>query len=343
MDKLKNNESNILNDYKNNISIRQLCKKYNSSYTTMQRFINKNNESSLNDSKNESLNKSLSDSKNESLNKSLKDESIESNNNQNEEQNNNSFDEMLNNIDIKINKEEIINKSIVSNKEKSKEIINDLIESKKNDPKIEIKKKSKIIKPKKISIKKSKNKESTSFIYEINCNDVEELKKKRSNIVIIRQYLNMFDDKLERIYGKDKNQFIKKLFNLTNEQLYIIIENIRVELSISRNYNIFNNVIETSAITFENILLKIFNIDVVGTFEDLKKNDPELAIELSIIACEYDITKYIDPKKMVFIKLLKTYYMKYKENKIINKKLMILIKNTQQFKINNNFFVNYII
>ncbi len=93
---------------------------------------------------------------------------------------NNSFDDMLKNIkndDVKN-----INEKIIINKDK---IIDNIVE---NNNKSII-----LIKP--ITIKKSIEKNNTqniSFIHEVNCNDIEELKKRITNIIIIRQYINTF-------------------------------------------------------------------------------------------------------------------------------------------------------
>lgn len=63
----------------------------------------------------------------------------------------------------------------------------------------------------------------------VNSGNIDELKLKRSNIIIIRQYLNTFKNDLTGIYGKDIKGFQKKLFSFNNDQLLIILENIRVE------------------------------------------------------------------------------------------------------------------
>ena len=106
------------------------------------------------------------------------------------------------------------------------------------------------------------NKQSTSFIHEIKTDNLtaDQLKQKRSIMIIIRQFCNTFD--LKKIYGNNKDKFISNLIKLNNDQLNCILEQIKCELAIQRNGNIFNNVIETGAISFEQILDKIFKIDV---------------------------------------------------------------------------------
>jgi len=373
MNKLLEFKNDIINDYNNDISIKKLAKKYNSSYSTMQRFLNKcsdesnskensvqsDSKSIQNDSKStescsnsvqpksnsvqpnsdsvQNVKKSIqSDSKSvQNVKNSIDDDNITSKS----ESIHNSFNEMLDNIK-NIKKDAIHGATPASCNEiiknsSSKKLINDVIEKNKlNKSVASIKPLNKTIN-KSIKIKKLNEEQNISFIHDIKADNKDELKLKRTNMIIIRQYLNTFDNELKKIYGNNKEKFIKNLMSLNNNELLCILEQIRCELNIKRNSNIFENVIQTGAITFENILLKIFNIDVVGCFDEMK-NDPEFSYELAIIACEYDISSYLDPKKVLFIKMIKNYYLKYKENKIMQQLKNIEIDKNKLNKINEN-------
>jgi len=347
MNKLLEFKNDIINDYNNDISIKKLAKKYNSSYSTMQRFLNKcSDESNSKENSVQSDSKSIqNDSKSvQNVKNSIDDDNITSKS----ESIHNSFNEMLDNLrlqpkvdNIKNIKKDAIHgatpascNEIIKNSA-SKKLINDVIEKNKlNKSVASIKPLNKTIN-KSIKIKKLNEEQNISFIHDIKADNKDELKLKRTNMIIIRQYLNTFDNELKKIYGNNKEKFIKNLMSLNNNELLFILEQIRCELNIKRNSNIFENVIQTGAITFENILLKIFNIDVVGCFDEMK-NDPEFSYELAIIACEYDISSYLDPKKVLFIKMIKNYYLKYKENKIMQQLKNIEIDKNKLNKINEN-------
>jgi hypothetical protein len=55
--------------------------------------------------------------------------------------------------------------------------------------------------------------------------------------------------------------------------------------------------------------------DVTGVTDDLM-NDPEFLMDLKIIQCEIDMSKYINPKTSAFMKVVKSIYIKNKENQI---------------------------
>ena len=117
------------------------------------------------------------------------------------------------------------------------------------DREISKKKPKKTVKINKLKKQKSINFDANhSYINEIKASNVDELKIKRKNIIIIRQYLETFPEKLMKISGNNCQKFIKNLLTLSNEQLLCILEQIRCELSISRNSGIFNNIVEVSAI-----------------------------------------------------------------------------------------------
>ena len=48
-------------------------------------------------------------------------------------------------------------------------------------------------------------------------------------------------------------------------------------------------------------------------------NDPDFLMDLKIISCEVDVSKYINPKSSCFLKILKKVYTKHQENEIKSK------------------------
>ena len=145
---------------------------------------------------------------------------------------------------------------------------------------------------------------------------IEELREKRSNITIIRQYINTFQKELINIYV-NKATFEKKLYLLSIDALKIILEDIRITLNLSRNKTIFMNTIETGLRGFEKVsIYSGYQID--GLTDDLLK-DPDFILDLSIIQCELDVSKYVNPKASAALKVLTCAYKKNKENEIKEK------------------------
>ena len=146
-----------------------------------------------------------------------------------------------------------------------------------------------------------------------NAGTIDELKEKRSLIIIIRQYINTFPKELNNIYGK-KNEFEKKLFIMSIDQLKIILENIRVELNLSRNKEIFITTVSTGLKAIETVS-NYSGYDVHGLEDELMK-DPDFILDLQIISCEIDMSQYINPKTSALLKVVKKMYQKNKENEI---------------------------
>jgi len=142
---------------------------------------------------------------------------------------------------------------------------------------------------------------------------IDELKQKRSLIIIIRQYINTFEQELKNIYVV-KSTFEKKLFIQSISQLQIILEDIRTTLSVSRNKEVFFNCIEAGLRGFETIS-NYSGYDITGVANELM-NDPDFLIDLKILSCEIDISRYVNVKTSVFLKLIKKTYSKHQENNI---------------------------
>jgi hypothetical protein len=96
----------------------------------------------------------------------------------------------------------------------------------------------------------------------------------------------------------------------------VILENIRITLNLNRNSNIFMNTVNVGLKGIETIST-YSGYDITGLTEEIMK-DEDFLLDLKIISCELDISKYINPKSSAFIKLVKKIYSKNQENKIKN-------------------------
>ena len=54
---------------------------------------------------------------------------------------------------------------------------------------------------------------------------------------------------------------------------------------------------------------------ISGVSDDLM-NDPDFIMDLKIISCEIDISKFISPKSSAFLKVIKKFYTKHQENEM---------------------------
>lgn len=166
--------------------------------------------------------------------------------------------------------------------------------------------------------KQDEDNQKYTDIINIPCDNIDDLKAKRSKIIVIRQYIQTFEDQLQGVIGKNKTQFINKLVTLSTSQLECIHENILFELNLSSNASKFNNGIEFIMRSLEKVSTNVFGYDVDGAWDELSK-DQEFIMDLRMIQCELDISRYISPKASLFLKIIKKYYMRYNHNKITKK------------------------
>lgn len=166
------------------------------------------------------------------------------------------------------------------------------------------------------------NENKNDYIHDIinntsnnNYSNIDDLKEKRHHIIIIRQYINTFPIELKNIFV-NKDNFNKKLFNMTIDQLKLLLENIRVELNLKKNNTLFIDTCKNLLVGYEKVMLYA-NVDLKGIADELI-NDPNFMYDLQLISCEINISNYINPKTSCLIKLIQKSYMKYEENKIIN-------------------------
>lgn len=160
-------------------------------------------------------------------------------------------------------------------------------------------------------------KNNYSFVRNIDANNVDELKEKRTYIIIIRQYVNTFPEQLKFLYATDKKKFEKSLFNLSLDKLKIILENIRVELNLYKNKTLFLDGCKFLLTSYENVAC-YSGFNIKGLSDDLM-NDPDFLYDLQMISCEIDVSKYINPKTSAFFKVVHKSYEKYEINIGIDK------------------------
>jgi len=144
------------------------------------------------------------------------------------------------------------------------------------------------------------------------CWNIDEMKEKRSLIIIIRQYIGTFKKELSELNINEK-----LLFNYDIMKLKILLENIRIELNLKKNSTLFIDTAKNILVGYEKVLC-YSGIDIKGVSEELL-NNPDFIYDLQMISCEIDISRYINPKTSAFMKVVQSSYYKYEQNNIINK------------------------
>ena len=153
-------------------------------------------------------------------------------------------------------------------------------------------------------------------------------KERKHLTIIIRNYIELFHDKLYSIVGSTENQkleFIRKLNNFSLDDLNMIKQNIIYELSVKNNYKKFLSLLDQGLSIYETVLVSL-NVDISGFADDIRKNE-DAQIALKMMSCEINLTDYIDPKKTILYYIVTGSIKKFQENK--NKKMI-------EQKINNN-------
>ena len=291
-----NNETKnkIINDINNNIPLKQIIEIYKISkptYFRIKKQINKTNNETLN---NETENNIENDTETEINNTKLLSESE------------NNFDYDIDEFKKELNESNNESKNESNNESKNISIISKL-SKKSNKSIVKFKKKQNDINDKNniIDIIKNTN---------IDNGDINDLKERRSTIIIIKQYINTFPKELISIYTPNKIIFEKKLFTLDINKLKTILEDIRCTISLSSNKQNFITLSSTILKGIEKIAC-YSGYDVENLEQELMKN-PEFIYDLNILQCEIDVSKYINSKSSVFLKIVRKMYTLQQENKI---------------------------
>ena len=254
---------NIIIDIKNEVNYKYICDKYkiskNSVYKIKKELEKENTEEEQENTEKENE-EELNEEEKENTEKENEDYSVdkeifdieEFKNELNNDEYNENENEIENNDEIiedKIIENEVIqpvvilNKNIISNDNsfisKSSYKSNNSRTSKKSIKNVSFKKKKPINNINNNNNENNKN--NIDVIKNTDCNngDIEDLKKRRSSIIIIKQYLSTFDEDLKSINSPNKCMFEKRLFTLNYDQLLTILENIRTTLNIKQNKSNF--------------------------------------------------------------------------------------------------------
>ena len=327
-------KQNIINEFKNNIDIKEIIKKYNnisraSIYRIKKLIENENLDNNNNETENETNNENISN--NETNNENIENNETNNEDTNIEDTNNEDINEISNNFDIEQFKRELNNEPEPEEEEEQEE--EQEINNKNNNISVisnnvsQISKKSiKSVKSVKSVVNFNKKKEiinnhindKNSIMDTIkNCNvaeNIDELKEIRHHIIIIKQYINTFPNDLKQIYGNNKYIFEKKLFTLNLNQLKIILEDIRISINLKTNKNSFMNLSQIALKGIETIS-NYSGYDVSGLEQELM-NDESFIMDLQIIAAETDLSKYLNPKTSAFIKVIRKMHMINKQNQM---------------------------
>jgi len=133
--------------------------------------------------------------------------------------------------------------------------------------------------------------------------------KHQSLILQIRNYIECFPDKLRKIYG-DKDSFTKNIFFKSNEDLEIILESIRVELSVLTHLNTFMNVFYMIVTGIEKSST-FLGVDMTGLTKDVE-SDPGFNENIKMLACEIPFN--LSPKKKILFLLSRACLLRYEMN-----------------------------
>ena len=257
MKKINENDKNeIISLVNKNVSINDIIKQFNISKATYYRIIKNKNEPIDDENKsvvsfNDDVEIINSDNTNNTLSEHTENEHTETDDNESDIQKQDDFNENLfikqlnNDISINTYNNNNDNDSIKSLSVKS-------VKSVKSNTSLKTKNKNNVI----------------ETIQNLECNNVDELKERRKQIIIIRQYLNTFPNELKSLYI-NKTIYEKKLYNLSIEQLRMILENIRVLINLNRNRSMFQDIMKITLTTGETILNKSgLNIIAAKSFSE---------------------------------------------------------------------------
>lgn len=274
-----------------------------------------------------SINKILADAKNKTTSETSSELSETKSNNKTNTSTSSKSQIIKSNVDINIK-----NNSLINDLNNNSEIDDDIPNNKNNNnqqTKFIFEEVPPINKPNK-NLNNNTNDIINDVINNTQGSDLDNIKEKRSYIIIIRQYINLFENELKTLYG-NKEKFNQKLFKLKLDELKLLLENIRIHLNISKNSNLFMDCAKNALIGYEKVLC-YSGIDINGFSDEILKNE-EFIYDLKCISAEIDMTKYINNKTWAFLKVFQNSYLSYEKNKII--------KNIDQ-KFNNDDVLNKI-
>ena len=126
----------------------------------------------------------------------------------------------------------------------------------------------------------------------------------------------------------NKDIFKNQLYQLSINDINIILEKILIELNLSTNNDIFFNAI-TNGLRGIEFIGKKTGFDLDNITNELM-NDEDFKLTLKMVACELDITKYMNPRRAALMFLVKKIYEKHFLNKLKNDTTNNMFKNNEK-------------
>ena len=139
--------------------------------------------------------------------------------------------------------------------------------------------------------------------------------KKRNLVNKCKLYIDEFPERLNNLHGGDPATFKHRLRELDCPQLEILIENIKFEISAPSTKILFNNAFFILMNQTESLSNSLFNININGLCEQLKKNN-DVNDALRELSCQFDLTNYTTPEIRLGSAILLTAMSIYNTNKI---------------------------
>jgi len=137
----------------------------------------------------------------------------------------------------------------------------------------------------------------------------EDEKNKHQTLVLqIRNYIQCFPE-LKKIYI-DKERFCKSLFSKRNEELEVILESFRVELSVGQHLETFMNIFYFIVSSVEKGS-SFLGIDMNGLLNDVR-SDPLFEQNIKMLSCEIPLN--LTPKQKIMFLLGRACLLRYNMN-----------------------------
>lgn len=149
----------------------------------------------------------------------------------------------------------------------------------------------------------------------------DEYKQKRSLILSIRSYLDLFFESKEGLRillnMKDKKDLVlfnSKQYDYSVIELQKLKDNILFEINLKQNSNMIIELSKNQCMGYEKIMCSVgINIE---SFTDSLYRDPLFIDNLKQISCEYDFSDILSPEKSIILAIVKQTFLLYKLNKI---------------------------
>ena len=149
----------------------------------------------------------------------------------------------------------------------------------------------------------------------------QEYQKKRSLILVIRSYIEMFYDSkpgikiLINVHNKDNLPiFNAKLFDLTVDELEKLKSNIQFEINVNENSSMVFEFAKSICYGYEKFLTSL-GYDITSFTDSLFK-DKMFTDNLKLLSCEFNFSEYLSPSRAMILAVLKQTFIIHKINQI---------------------------